>query len=261
MLEHNKFLDLLVKSGHLLALKAEFEAEGSTLEDLCFLSNLCIAQNIPLTIKIGGPAAKRDMNEAWQLCASNILVPMVESLESLLYAINSYSHCRPIFQDIVKPPRLLFNVETKSCVDDLPRIVNYLNENPDVVSGIVVGRTDLAASLGYTDPENPDLTKIIIECFNKLSVLPLHITVGGSISSQSFQNLSSFKSFSSFNAFETRKCTLSSSSLDTTSLFHSMVESSLCFERSLLQDSNSNLSKLQDSNLSRVEAINRRYPQ
>ncbi len=69
----------LFNTGKLLAIKAEFEAEGTRIDELSFLSQLCCKYSIPLTLKVGGPSASRDIYEAYQLGASNILVPMVES--------------------------------------------------------------------------------------------------------------------------------------------------------------------------------------
>ena len=78
----------LKDTGRLLAIKAEFEAEGTRIDELGILSNACFKSNVPLTLKTGGPAAIRDIFEAYQLGAKNILIPMVESEYSLEYFIN-----------------------------------------------------------------------------------------------------------------------------------------------------------------------------
>ena len=62
-----------------LAVKAELEAEGTRIDELATLSGLCFNHRIPLTLKIGGPTAERDIYEAFQIGANNILVPMIES--------------------------------------------------------------------------------------------------------------------------------------------------------------------------------------
>ena len=41
-----------------LAVKAEFEAEGTRIFNLLVLSELCCKNSIPLTLKIGGPSAQ-----------------------------------------------------------------------------------------------------------------------------------------------------------------------------------------------------------
>ena len=81
----------LKDTGRLFAIKAEFEAEGTRIEELIILSELCCNKNIDLTLKVGGPSAQRDFYEAFQLGAKNILIPMVESEYSLLSSFETYS--------------------------------------------------------------------------------------------------------------------------------------------------------------------------
>ena len=53
-----KNFDKLVSTGNILAVKAEFEAEGTRIDELVILSELCCSRNIPFTLKIGGPKKK-----------------------------------------------------------------------------------------------------------------------------------------------------------------------------------------------------------
>ncbi len=55
------YINKLKEEFNLLAIKAEFEAEGSTIEELAELSNMCTSSEIPLTLKIGGPSAQREL--------------------------------------------------------------------------------------------------------------------------------------------------------------------------------------------------------
>ena len=78
-----EILKILKYEYNLLALKAEFEAEGISLDELALFADLANTVDVELTLKIGGPNALRDMHEAWQVGASNILVPMIESEAAL----------------------------------------------------------------------------------------------------------------------------------------------------------------------------------
>ena len=80
----------LINTGYLLAIKAEFEAEGTRIDELAILSEICCKNKVPLTLKIGGPSAQRDFYEAFQIGANNILIPRVESRFALENAINMY---------------------------------------------------------------------------------------------------------------------------------------------------------------------------
>ena len=57
-------LALLKKEFGLCAVKAEFEAEGSSFRDLLRLRRLTAQQNIPLCLKIGKVEALRDLKDA-----------------------------------------------------------------------------------------------------------------------------------------------------------------------------------------------------
>jgi hypothetical protein len=57
-------LTLLKKEFDLCAVKAEFEAEGSSFRDLLRLRRLTVQQNIPLYLKIGGVEALRDLKRS-----------------------------------------------------------------------------------------------------------------------------------------------------------------------------------------------------
>ena len=90
----------------LLAIKAEFEAEGTRIDELSVISYLCLKNQVSLTLKIGGPCAKRDIYEAFQLGATNILVPMVESEFAFEFCYGSYKSLIPAFKPLNICPSL-----------------------------------------------------------------------------------------------------------------------------------------------------------
>ena len=50
-----KSFEELINSQSIMAIKAEFEAEGTRIEELVILSELCCKKNVDFTLKIGGP--------------------------------------------------------------------------------------------------------------------------------------------------------------------------------------------------------------
>ena len=69
----------LRENHHVNGVKAEFEAEGTRLEEAMRLKEVVSAAGLGLTIKIGGCEALRDMYEARVIGVERIVGPMVES--------------------------------------------------------------------------------------------------------------------------------------------------------------------------------------
>ena len=63
-----------------LAVKAEFEAEGSRTDELVKLNEIVFRADMDIFIKIGGCEAVRDMDQCRILGAAGIMAPMIETL-------------------------------------------------------------------------------------------------------------------------------------------------------------------------------------
>ena len=62
-----------------IALKAEFESEGTRFSELLRLKEIANGANIPMVVKIGGCDAIRDLLDCKDLRISNIVAPMIDS--------------------------------------------------------------------------------------------------------------------------------------------------------------------------------------
>ncbi len=219
----------LKDTGRLFAIKAEFEAEGTRIDELGILSNACFKSNVPLTLKTGGPAAIRDIFEAYQLGAKNILIPMIESDYSLEYFINSYQKFSNDFKDLNEITNLAINIESKLGYENLEKILEVISKKSLLISHIVIGRTDLSSSLEIKDVNSKNIFNISKDILKKSYLKNIRCTVGGNVTSESYDfihNLGNFK----LDAFETRKTTFKFSKSISKTEFDNLIKLSLEFE-------------------------------
>tara|TARA_B100001989_G_C24541991_1_gene468190 strand:+ start:527 stop:1321 length:795 start_codon:yes stop_codon:yes gene_type:complete len=247
----------LKDTGRLLAIKAEFEAEGTRIDELGILSNVCFKLNVPLTLKTGGPAAIRDIFEAYQLGAKNILIPMVESEYSLEYFINSYQKFSNDFQDLNEITNLAINIESKLGYENFEKILDLINKKSLPISHIVIGRTDLSSSLQIKDVNSKKIFNISKDILNKANSKNIKCTLGGNLTSESFEFINNLGD-SYLDAFETRKTTFKCSKSISKSEFNDLIKLSLEFELSWLNLKRSMYSLRSNEENARVDKIKNR---
>ena len=164
-------LKKLKSSTNLLAIKAEFEAEGTRIEELSIISFLCSKYSIPLTLKIGGTCAKRDIFEAFQVGANNILVPMVESDFSLEYFINCYESFKSNFESFNNCPSISINIESIKGFENLDLILQQIKTNhSDIADDFCNGK-----GIGLLNLDS-QITEYVIEKFvsSDIPILCIH---------------------------------------------------------------------------------------
>lgn len=224
-----KDLKVLKADYDLLGIKAEFEAEGSSFEDLVRLRRLTAALGVELHLKIGGVEAYRDIKDAVTLGVDGLIAPMVESPFGLL----KFLEC----VDKVFPPdsiRLAINVETKHAIEDLDAI---LAVGAGRIHGITIGRTDLSASWmdPAVKPDTPFIMDLVRATTARIAARGLEVTVGGSIQAASLPLFATFDGdLASIRALETRKVMLPTKVL-VSSRGPDALKAALAFERRYIE--------------------------
>ena len=192
----------LKENHHVVGIKAEFEAEGTRLEEALRLKEVVTRADLDLTIKIGGCEAIKDMYDARTIGVSAIVAPMIESP----YAVKKYLQAVKMAfpEEERKEMKFLINIETKYGFKYLDDILSA--DFASDLTGIVMGRTDMTGSLGMSkDDINHD---IIFEYADAIAQKTLkygkELVIGGGVSAMS---LPFFKRLplGSLNRFETRK--------------------------------------------------------
>lgn len=190
----------LKENHHVLGIKAEFEAEGTRLEEALRLKEVVTRAGLELTVKIGGCEALKDMYDARTIGVNTIVAPMIESSYALKKYIKSTKLAFP--KDEASDLNFLINIETITGYNN----IDAMMEIPEAkeLTGIVLGRVDMTGSLGLTreDINSDKILEIAKDLSNKMKKYNKKFIIGGGVSAHS---LPFFRELSYLCKFETRK--------------------------------------------------------
>jgi hypothetical protein len=190
------------KANHgILAVKAEFEAEGTRVDELLRLLEIARRAGVGVAIKIGGCEAVRDLIECRLYGADYIIAPMVETPYALKKYIEAKNKVYPA--DEQEAIRFLFNVETRSTFDHLEEM-GKVAQNGGV--GMVFGRVDFAGSMGHSRDfvNSAEMSGFVNTVAGVCRDRDLELVVGGGVSPDSIPLLSDARA-RRLDRFETRK--------------------------------------------------------
>lgn len=208
--------DILKKGRDLygiVSVKAEFEAEGTRMDELLRLVDIARGANLPITVKIGGCEAIRDLLEAKQIGVKYIVAPMVETP----YALAKYVAAKNLVysKEEQEDTQFLFNIETITAFENLDKMIT-ISSKPDSVNGLVFGRVDFAGSLGLSREEinSKKINEYVREVATKCKQNNLDLVVGGGVSAESLKVLKEIEEVK-LTRFETRKIVFSGQAVST----------------------------------------------
>jgi 4-hydroxy-2-oxoheptanedioate aldolase len=193
----------LKENHHVVGIKAEFEAEGTRMEEALRLKEVVTKAGLDLTIKIGGCEAIKDMFDARSIGVTRIVAPMIESQ----YALKKYLQAT----HLVFPPdewgsvSFLINIETISAV----KVFDKMLELPEIaeLKGVVLGRVDMTGSMGLSRENINDeaVFNIANEVFTKARQAKMECVIGGGVSAFSLPFFRRLPAFATLDFYETRK--------------------------------------------------------
>ena len=238
-----------------IGIKAEFEAEGTRLEEGLRLKEIISTAGLGLTLKIGGCESLRDMYDARVIGVKKIVAPMIESPFALKKFTESFLKAFP--EDEREDIKFAINLETVTAFQNVDAILNY--PAAELIDAVVVGRNDLSYSMGLTrDGINTKQTmEASTEMINKAKAKGLTCGIGGGVSAPSVQLFKDYIS-NALDYYETRKVMFDfkkASSLD----FETGILKALHFEMLWLQNKRDFYQRIYLEDEARFNTLNSRY--
>lgn len=253
-----QMLDILkqLKANGCVGVKAEFEAEGTRVDELLRLLEITRKADLSVGLKIGGCEAIRDLIEAKQFGVEYIIAPMVETP----YALSKFIAAKnKVFNpDEQEDTKFLFNAETITTYHNLAPLTEVA-AGEHGVDGIVVGRVDFVESLGWSREEINlrAMTDYCLEIAKQCKQNDLDIVVGGGVSLDALAALREIQQVK-LNRFETRKVMFSSSALQNPEIDKALLNA-VHFELLWLLNKRDYHGFIQSEDAKRIEMLNSRW--
>ncbi len=200
-----KMLDALKdlkENHHVLGVKAEFEAEGTRMEEALRLKEVVTRAGLDLTIKIGGCEAVKDMFDARTIGVKGIVGPMIETPYAMSKYVKATHFVFP--QEERREMEFFINVETITGMQNLDAMMACAEFNE--LAGIVLGRVDMTGSMGLSreDINSETIFQMAESMSRKIHRAGKKMVIGGGVSAHSLPFFARLPQ-GALTKFETRK--------------------------------------------------------
>ena len=248
-------LDMLRKGRDeygVVAVKAEFEAEGTRPDELLRLLELTHRADLGVALKIGGCEAVSDLLAARLYGADYLIAPMVETP----YALTKFAAARrKTWGEDAAHAKFLFNLETGTTLANLDTMLPIAKEHLD---GIVFGRVDFTQSCGLDRSaiNTRRVSEAVLTAAASCAEHNLEFVVGGGVSVEAIAALREFRSVR-LDRFETRKVVFDGTAVESAQ-FEKGIANAVAFELAWLENKRSYYAEIAEEDAARIRMMRER---
>jgi len=213
-LDERKLLDVLrclKEEFGVFEIKAEFEAEGSRMDEMMRLKDVTSALGMPIILKIGGVEAVTDVYNGLALGVKGIIAPMAETA----FAVSKFTKLigELIASDNREEIEFAINIETITAYKNLSEILAI--KDLSNIQGVTIGRVDFTSSMGNdrSFADSDEMFEICSEIFSESKKKGLMCGLGGAISPDSINFIRALSEQKLIDKYETRKVVFSGDSI------------------------------------------------
>lgn len=227
---------------NVVGVKQSFEDEGVLVSDVITMRRLTDIAGMQLSIKIGGCEALSDIHNCVRIGSDKIVAPMIETEFALQKFIESVADIKNI--------KFYINIESRMAIEQLDKILE--SPSSKLLSGIVIGRSDLTKSYGLSksNTDSKEIYNIIYQALQKIKSYNITTLMGGNLSLKSIEFIQLLHSQQLLDYIETRNLILKLTN-DNVHILDNAVEELLIFESNWLKYKSEYYNKLASTYMTR----------
>lgn len=235
-----------------VAVKAEFEAEGTRPDEFHRLLELAQRADLKVALKIGGCEAVSDLLATKIYGVDYVIAPMVETPYALTKFIDAKNKTHGTRCERTE---FLYNLETETTLANLDEMVPLAKAGVD---GIVFGRVDFTLSCGLARTAINDrrITDAVLRVAHVCADNDLELVVGGSVSVDAIPALREIRDVR-LDRFETRKVIFAGGAVNS-AMIEAGIANAVAFELDWLTNKRDYYARIAREDAARIDMMEAR---